>query len=137
VSFASVTASGWGDPVDPCAARGVRINAGSQPVAASNCSAASAMSCFLASPFGTRGSHKSDPLKPHWNGADDLRFPTMDHHWPVSLYADNRPKNLKVLCNACNQGKEDFLANEQLRPAVGLPRRSQLLSGGALPFDVF
>lgn len=91
----------------------------------------------IASPFGTRGAHKSDPLKPHWNGADDLRFPTMDHHWPVSLYGDNRPKNLRVLCNACNQGKEDFLANEQLRPAVGLPRRSQLLSGGALPFDVF
>ena len=38
MSFASVTASGCGDSVDPCAARGVRINAGSQPVAASNCS---------------------------------------------------------------------------------------------------
>ncbi len=47
MSFASVTASGCGDSVDPCAARGVRINAGSQPVAASNCSAASAMYCFF------------------------------------------------------------------------------------------
>jgi hypothetical protein len=76
-------------------------------------------------------------LKPHWNGADELRWPTMDHDWPVSLYGNNDRKNLKVLCRACNEGKMDFLAWEQTRPSVGLPRRTQLSNPGSLPNDLF
>lgn len=91
----------------------------------------------IVSPFGTRGTKKTDALKPHWNGSDDLRFPSMDHIWPVSLYGNNDRKNLKVLCRACNQGKEDFVAWEQTRPAVGLPRRPQLATPGSLPIELF
>lgn len=91
----------------------------------------------IVSPFGTRGTKKTDALKPHWNGADELRWPTMDHDWPVSLYGNNESSNLKVLCRACNEGKSDFLALEQTRPSVGLPRRTQLSTSGSLPNEVF
>lgn len=90
----------------------------------------------IVSPFGTRGAKKSDALKPHWNGADELRWPTMDHDWPVSLYGSNDRKNLRVLCRACNDGKQDFIAWEQTRAAVGLPKRIQLLPG-TVPNELF
>lgn len=90
----------------------------------------------IVSPFGTRGAKKTDALKPHWNGADDLRWPTMDHDWPVSLYGNNDYRNLKVLCRACNDGKQDFIAWEQTRAAVGLPKRIQL-TPGTIPNDLF
>ncbi|WP_115504253.1 HNH endonuclease [Mesorhizobium sanjuanii] len=91
----------------------------------------------LISPFGLRGTDKTDPLKPHWNGPDNNRYPTMDHDWPVSLYGDNGINNLRVLCGACNQGKANYLALQQLKPWVGLPERAQLLGGSSLSFDVF
>ena len=91
----------------------------------------------IVSPFGTRGTKKTDALKPHWNVADELRWPTMDHDWPVSLYGNNDRRNLKVLCRACNEGKSDFLAWEQTRPSVGLPRRTQLSTPGSLPNELF
>lgn len=90
----------------------------------------------IVSPFGTRGTKKTDALKPHWNGGDDLRWPTMDHDWPVSLYGSNDRKNLRVLCRACNDGKMDFVAWEQTRSAVGLPKRIQL-SPGKVPNELF
>jgi hypothetical protein len=83
----------------------------------------------IVSPFGNRGGKKTDALKPHWNGKDDLRWPTMDHDWPVTLYGSNDRSNLKVLCRACNDGKADVLAWEQARSAVGLPKRPQLSPG--------
>lgn len=91
----------------------------------------------IVSPFGTRRAKKTDGLKPHWNGADELRWPTMDHDWPVSLYGNNDRTNLKVLCRACNEGKSDFLTWEQTRASVGLPRRTQLSSTGSLPKELF
>ena len=91
----------------------------------------------LISPFGLRGAKKTDPLKPHWNGVDDNRYPTMDHDWPVSLYGDNTSKNLRVLCGACNQGKANYQALEQMKPWVGLQDRAQLLGRSPLPCEVF
>lgn len=91
----------------------------------------------LVSPFGLRGAPKIDTLKPHWNGPGDARYPTMDHHWPVSLYGDNTSPNLRVLCGGCNQGKANYLTLVQLPPWVGLPGRSQLLGTGPLTFEVF
>jgi hypothetical protein len=91
----------------------------------------------LISPFGLRGAKKVDPLKPHWNGIDENRNPTMDHDWPVSLYGDNTSGNLRVLCGACNQGKANYLALEQLKPWVGLQERAQLLGRGSLSLEAF
>ncbi len=91
----------------------------------------------LISPFGLRGGAKVDALKPHWNGQDSDRYPTLDHDWPVSLYGDNTSSNLRVLCRSCNMGKADYLALEQLRPWVGLPGRKQLLSQNVLSAEVF
>ena len=91
----------------------------------------------LISPFGLRGAPKTDSLKPHWNGGDDNRYPTMDHDWPVSLYGDNSSGNLRVLCSACNQGKANYLALEQLKPWVGLQERAQLLGRNSLSFELF
>jgi len=90
----------------------------------------------LVSPFGTRGSPKHDPWKPQWH-QHDLRYPTMDHHWPVSLYGDNRAGNMKVLCRGCNLGKEHYVALEQYRSTVGLPARSQLIGAGPVACEVF
>lgn len=91
----------------------------------------------LVSPFGLRGTPKNDSLKPHWNSVDDVRLPTMDHDWPVSLFGDNSSGNLRVLCRACNQGKANYLTLEQLKPWVGLQERAQLLSRNSLSFEVF
>jgi hypothetical protein len=40
-------------------------------------------------------------------------------------------------CHGCNHGKENFVALEQMRPLVGLPARTQLLTGGSVAWDVF
>jgi hypothetical protein len=61
----------------------------------------------------------------------------MDHNWPVSLYGDSTPANLRVLCMACNQGKAHYLAIEQFPSWVGLPGRAQLVGTGPLSFEVF
>ena len=55
----------------------------------------------------------------------------------MSLYGDNGSANLRVICSACNQGKADILALEQLQPWVGLPGRKQLLGGGPVSLPVF
>jgi hypothetical protein len=91
----------------------------------------------LISPFGLRGTPKIDALKPHWNGGDELRYPTVDHHWPVSLYGDNSAANLRVLCGGCNQGKANYMALEQLPSSVGLVGRNQLLGSRSLSFEAF
>lgn len=91
----------------------------------------------IVSPFGYRGSLKSDSLKPHWNDQERFRYPTMDHHWPVSLYGDNRHENLKILCQGCNQGKENYLALAQMRSSVGLPGRTQFFATGPLAWEAF
>jgi hypothetical protein len=88
------------------------------------------------SPFGSRRRPKQDSLKPHWRKLED-RLPTMDHHWPVTLYGDNRSDNHRILCRGCNLGKEQYLAAEQMRPFVGLPRREQFMGHGPIPFELF
>lgn len=80
----------------------------------------------IESPFGQRSKQKVDPLKPHWNHGPDMREPTHDHVWPISLYGGNRPTNLNVICKGCNLGKEMWLALEQYPSSVGLPRRTSL-----------
>lgn len=91
----------------------------------------------LVSPFGTRGVAKADTLKMQWTDLAQ-RLPTVDHDWPVSLYGDNTARNLRVLCRACNQGKEDYMLPEQMKPVTGLPRRRSLTStSGVLPADLF
>lgn len=89
------------------------------------------------SPFGFRKASKSDALKPHWNGEVAGREPTLDHHWPISLYGDDAVSNHRVLCKTCNEGKADHLALEQLRPWVGLPGRNQLLRQGPISPEAF
>jgi hypothetical protein len=88
------------------------------------------------SPFGLRGSRKSDPLKPHWH-RDDWREPTVDHDWPVSLYGTNDATNLRVLCKGCNNGKAEYITVEQTKAFTGLPGRSDLLGGNPLSTGVF
>lgn len=88
------------------------------------------------SPFGSRRRPKEDPLKPHWRKLEH-RLPTLDHHWPVSLYGDNQSSNHRVLCAGCNMGKENYLAAEQMHPFAGLPKREQFTRQRPVPFDVF
>jgi hypothetical protein len=89
------------------------------------------------SPFGSRAAPKKDPLKPHWHVSDEERQPTIDHDWPVALFGDNRPSNLRVLCSPCNAGKEHYVAGEQMWPAVGLPRRKHVMRPRPVANDVF
>ncbi|HEX8223778.1 MAG TPA: HNH endonuclease [Allosphingosinicella sp.] len=91
----------------------------------------------IESPFGYRGRDKRDPMKPHWNDKLELRFPTFDHVWPISLYGNNDAANLRVLCRGCNLGKEDVVAFEQTKPSVGLPGRGPLLQGGPVSWPAF
>jgi 5-methylcytosine-specific restriction endonuclease McrA len=91
----------------------------------------------ITSPFRLRRKPKTDAFKPHWHHEPTFLEPTIDHHWPVSLFGDNRPENLKVLCKGCNIGKEDFLALEQLRPSVGLTPRQSLLTVAPVQWAVF
>lgn len=91
----------------------------------------------IPSPFRLRGNPKSEPLKPHWHYEDFYLEPTTDHHWPVSLFGDNRPENLRVLCRGCNNSKEDFLALEQLKPSVGLTPRQSLLARAPVHWAIF
>lgn len=91
----------------------------------------------IESPFGYRGRDKHDPMKPHWNGKPEMRFPTFDHVWPVSLYGNNDAANLRVLCSGCNLGKEDVVAFEQTKPSIGLPGRALLLEGGPVSWPAF
>lgn len=90
----------------------------------------------MISPFGLRGTPKMDLLKPHWY-KDECRWPTMDHDWPVSLYGNNDMRNTRVLCRCCNEGKENYLTIEQMRPFTGLPRRSQLTGDLPVPPELF
>lgn len=90
----------------------------------------------ITSPHGARGAPKRDPLKPHWH-ADRWRVPTMDHHWPVSMYGSNDAQNLRVLCKACNTGKADYTVWEQMRAFAGMPRRHDLLGRQPLSLDMF
>jgi 5-methylcytosine-specific restriction endonuclease McrA len=78
------------------------------------------------SPHGVRRKEKSDPLKPQWTHAE-LRAPTLDHRWPISLYGSNDEGNLYVLCKGCNDGKSARIGREQLPSFIGLPQRAALL----------
>ncbi|CAN7595519.1 HNH endonuclease [Variovorax paradoxus] len=78
------------------------------------------------SPHGVRRRDKADPLKPQWARAD-LRVPTLDHRWPISLYGSNDEGNLYVLCRGCNDGKSACIGREQLPSFIGLPQRITLL----------
>jgi hypothetical protein len=91
----------------------------------------------LESPFGNRFKLLVAPLKPHWNGPADMREPTMDHDWPVSLYGDNGHANLRVLCHGCNVGKRDVVALEQSRSWTGYPERPSLINAAPVEFPVF
>ena len=95
------------------------------------------LSRTLVSPFGNRKKRPVDPLKPHWGDDPALREPTLDHDWPVSLFGDNTSTNLRVLCRACNSGKEATIALEHLRPWVGLPLRPELLIERPVSLVVF
>jgi hypothetical protein len=88
------------------------------------------------SPYKLRGKPKTDPLKPHWH-SDKSREPRMDHNWPVTLYGSNESKNIRVICDACNTGKANFIALEQTPSFSGLPRRGQLNGTRPLPYEVF
>lgn len=90
----------------------------------------------IVSPLGYRGGIKHDPLKPQWH-KPELREPTVDHNWPVSLYGDNESSNLKVLCQGCNNGKADLLALEHSREFSGLPRRQDLIRGTPISEGLF
>lgn len=90
----------------------------------------------IESPHGERGKPKNDPLKPHWFRAD-LRTPTLDHRWPISLYGSNDPANMFVLCRGCNTGKAQCVAREQLPPFIGLPQRDTLLARYPISADLF
>ncbi len=88
------------------------------------------------SPYKLRGQPKTDPLKPHWH-SDKSRVPRMDHDWPVTLYGSNDSKNIRVICDACNVGKANFIALEQTPSFSGLPRRGQLNGLQPLHHEVF
>jgi hypothetical protein len=90
----------------------------------------------LVSPFGNRGTAKMDPFKTQWLDLSK-RLPRMDHDWPISLYGDNNNRNMRVLCDSCNGGKENYMLLEQMKPVTGLPNRKSLTSEGTLPLDVF
>lgn len=91
----------------------------------------------ITSPFRLRGAPNIDDLKPHWSHDPSILEPTIDHHWPVSSFGDNRPENLRVLCMGCNLGKEDYLALEQLKPSVGLTPRQSLLKAVPVHWAAF
>lgn len=91
----------------------------------------------LVSPFGSRFKVLVAPLKPHWNGPAQMREPTLDHEWPVSLYGDNDPGNLRVVCHGCNAGKRDVVALEQSRSWTGFPERPSLMKASPVELPVF
>lgn len=93
-------------------------------------------SLALESPFGARPRSKEDRLKPHWNKLD-LRRPRLDHVWPISTFGSNDADNLQVLCDGCNQGKEDLLAHEQTRGFVGLQKGRHLKRVEPISLDLF
>ena len=95
------------------------------------------LSRTLESPFKFRRKQPVDDLKPHWGADPSLREPTLDHDWPVSLFGDNTATNLRVLCKACNNGKEATVALQHLRPWVGLPNRLELLTERPVSVFVF
>ncbi|RKH49937.1 hypothetical protein D7Y23_15085 [Corallococcus sp. AB050B] len=90
----------------------------------------------LVSPLGNRPRQKQDALKPHWTKAD-LRKPTVDHLWPVSLYGNNSRNNLVVLCRGCNEGKSNYMSIHQTRPFVGLPYRRELREAAPVSPETF
>jgi hypothetical protein len=87
------------------------------------------------SPFGSRRKPKIDPFKPHWVKVEN-RLPTLDHHWPITLYGDNQSRNHHILCFSCNEGKAHYITTEQMQPCVGLPKRTQFIGNAPLPEEL-
>jgi 5-methylcytosine-specific restriction endonuclease McrA len=52
--------------------------------------------------------------------SDSYAKPRSDHVWPVSLYGSNREHNIRLLCDACNSGKANYMSYAHAGPNVGV-----------------
>lgn len=46
--------------------------------------------------------------------------PRSDHIWPISLYGSNNENNIRILCDACNSGKANYMSADHAAPNVGV-----------------